>query len=153
MGIRGENAPVLGTDLELMSDTVLPQSARFHATSGQRMLRIPHPLHVELPSLLPEHLGFFESARFCHQGARRKMMLSECFNPSCRRKLDYLRDGRVVRVTHADGDWIRVEHFWLCGSCYTTYDFEFHPDGSISLAPRAKHPSRHEMASPQSLIA
>ena len=25
-------------------------------------------------------------------------MLTECFNPACRKKLDYLRNGRVVRM-------------------------------------------------------
>ena len=27
-------------------------------------------------------------------------MLTECFNPACRKKLDYLRDGRVIRTVH-----------------------------------------------------
>lgn len=63
-----------------------------------------------------------------------RIMISECFNPSCHKKLDYLRAGRVVRVIRAEGSWISVEHFWLCGSCYLAYDFHFEPDGTVSLA-------------------
>lgn len=65
-------------------------------------------------------------------------MLTKCFNPSCEKKLSYLRDGRVIRVTHSKGDWVSVEHFWLCGSCYLDFDFHFEADGSISLSPREK---------------
>jgi hypothetical protein len=53
-------------------------------------------------------------------------MISECFNPSCRRELTYLRDGRVVRIIRDDPSGrLRVEHFWLCGSCNLQYDFCF----------------------------
>lgn len=97
--------------------------------------------------------GILPMCRFGQQASSDRIMLSECFNPSCRRKLDYLRDGRVVRVTRENGDWTAVEHFWLCGSCYLIYDFEFHPDGSISLAPKAKHPASEISAPQQSMIA
>ena len=55
-------------------------------------------------------------------------MISECFNPSCRKKLTYLRDGRVVRVIRDEAEGLRVEHFWLCGSCLQRYDFFFGND-------------------------
>ena len=63
-------------------------------------------------------------------------MISECFNPSCRRELTYLRDGRVVRIIRDDpGGAHRVEHFWLCGSCHLQYDFCFTDDKLLSLEP------------------
>jgi hypothetical protein len=60
-------------------------------------------------------------------------MISECFNPSCRRELTYLRDGRVVRIIRDDPGGLRVEHFWLCGSCYLQYDFCFTDDRALSI--------------------
>ena len=65
-------------------------------------------------------------------------MIERCFNPSCKIKLHYLRDGRVVRVIREKGGDISVEHYWLCGPCYEYYDFEFSPDGSVSLGPKAR---------------
>lgn len=64
-------------------------------------------------------------------------MIDRCFNPTCKRKLDYLRDGRVVRVIRGKNEGNSVEHFWLCGPCYRTHDFEFHEDGSVSLKARS----------------
>ncbi len=63
-------------------------------------------------------------------------MISECMNPSCRRELRYLRDGRVVRVVKRDPDKVKVEHFWLCGDCYLNFDFHFSREGAISMARR-----------------
>ena len=63
-------------------------------------------------------------------------MITECFNPSCRTRLHYLRDGRVIRVVHDDLDGFRIEHFWLCGACYHFYDFHFRKDGELSIAPK-----------------
>jgi hypothetical protein len=63
-------------------------------------------------------------------------MLTECFNTACRKKLDYLRNGRVVRMVRTTGTSKSVEHYWLCGSCYGKFDFEFKPDGSVVLCPR-----------------
>jgi hypothetical protein len=60
-------------------------------------------------------------------------MISECFNPSCRKKLTYLRDGRVVRVIRDEAEGLRVEHFWLCGSCLLQYDFFFGNDKVPSI--------------------
>jgi hypothetical protein len=58
-------------------------------------------------------------------------MLTECFNPACHKKLDYLRNGRVVRTSSTSAK--SVEHYWLCGSCYGKVDFEFKPDGTVAL--------------------
>jgi hypothetical protein len=63
-------------------------------------------------------------------------MLSECFNPACHRKLDYLRYGRVVRTVQSSSAGKSVEHYWLCGVCYGTFDFEFKADGSVALCRR-----------------
>jgi hypothetical protein len=65
-------------------------------------------------------------------------MLTECFNPACRKRLDYLRDGRVVRVIRPSSSGLTVEHYWLCGTCYDGVDFEFKPDGSVTLCRRTR---------------
>jgi hypothetical protein len=65
-------------------------------------------------------------------------MVSECFNPSCRRELKYLRDGRVVRIVHDDAGGLRVEHFWLCGSCHLQYDFCLTDDLALSIGPQMR---------------
>ena len=64
-------------------------------------------------------------------------MIDRCFNPSCRRALKYLRDGRIVRVLREKGDHTSVEHYWLCGPCFLTHDFEFLADGSVTLRERS----------------
>lgn len=64
-------------------------------------------------------------------------MVTECYNPSCRTKLLYLRNGRIIRVIHNEPDGLRIEHFWLCGACYLTYDFFFtKEDDHLSITPR-----------------
>jgi hypothetical protein len=60
-------------------------------------------------------------------------MLSECFNPACRKELRYLRSGKVVMALRQGVDRIEAEHFWLCGACYVSYDFRFGEDGNPSL--------------------
>jgi hypothetical protein len=65
-------------------------------------------------------------------------MISECFNPSCRRELKYLRDGRVVSFIHDDPGGLRVEHFWLCGSCHLQYDFCFTDDMALAIGPQMR---------------
>jgi hypothetical protein len=64
-------------------------------------------------------------------------MIDRCFNPACKKRLKYLRDGRVVRVIRGKNEGVSVEHFWLCGPCYHTRDFEFRPDGSVRLKARS----------------
>ena len=64
-------------------------------------------------------------------------MIDRCFNPVCKRKLHYLQDGRVVRVIRGKDDDVSVEHYWLCGPCYATYDFEFSPEGSVTIKAKA----------------
>jgi hypothetical protein len=68
-------------------------------------------------------------------------MLTECFNPACLKKLDYLRNGRVVRTVRTNDTGKSVEHYWLCGSCYGKFDFEFKPDGSVVLCLRRSNVS------------
>lgn len=65
-------------------------------------------------------------------------MLTECFNPACHKKLDYLRNGRVVRMVRTSSTVKSVEHYWLCGSCYGQFDFEFKADGTVALCARRR---------------
>jgi hypothetical protein len=65
-------------------------------------------------------------------------MLTGCFNPECRKKLEYLRSGRVIRTVRTASSQLTVEHFWLCGSCYSMFDFGFGPDGKVALRPRSR---------------
>jgi hypothetical protein len=65
-------------------------------------------------------------------------MLTECFNPACRKELDYLRNGRVIRTIRTATAAMSVEHYWLCGTCYRRFDFEFNSDGTVSLRPRTR---------------
>jgi hypothetical protein len=60
-------------------------------------------------------------------------LIDRCFNPGCRRVLSHLQDGRVVRIMRRKDDDIPVEHYWLCGACYATHDFEFRADGSVTI--------------------
>lgn len=60
-------------------------------------------------------------------------MISECFNPVCRKKLDYLRTGQVVRVVRENGPNVEIEHFWLCGECRRTHDLRLMPNGQVVL--------------------
>lgn len=65
-------------------------------------------------------------------------MLNECFNPACRKRLKYLRDGRVIRTIRVGDSVLIIEHFWLCGSCYGTFDFAVESDGTVALCPRRR---------------
>jgi hypothetical protein len=65
-------------------------------------------------------------------------MVTHCYNSACRKELHYLREGRVVRVLHGEGEDARVEHFWLCGKCSEQFEFVFSPEGSVTLGSRAK---------------
>ena len=70
-------------------------------------------------------------------------MINKCFNPKCEKPLRYLRDGRVVRVIRREGDRSLVQHYWLCGSCYDTYDFVFRSAGEVVIEPRVHaHPDK-----------
>ena len=68
-------------------------------------------------------------------------MIDSCFNPTCRRELHYLRDGRVVRVIRGKEEDLSVEHYWLCGLCYEDHDFVFSEDGAVSI--EAKYRGKH----------
>jgi hypothetical protein len=66
-------------------------------------------------------------------------VISQCFNPSCRRELMYLRDGRVVRIIRDNSAGaLRVEHFWLCGSCHLQYEFWFTDEKVLSIRSRVR---------------
>jgi hypothetical protein len=69
-------------------------------------------------------------------------MINNCFNPACNRELRYLRDGRIVRIDRGSGSGATFVHYWLCGSCYMSYDFSFSADGSVTLSPRPVRPHR-----------
>jgi hypothetical protein len=64
-------------------------------------------------------------------------MLTTCFNPECHKELLYLRTGRVVRVIQTQAGRTRVEHFWLCGDCYLSHDFQLAADGTVRVVPKA----------------
>jgi hypothetical protein len=83
-----------------------------------------------------------QTTRIKLRSYRGSQMISECFNPSCRRELRYLRDGRVVRVIRDD---LRVEHFWLCGSCHLQYDFWFTDGKALSIGPQMRGARRLKM--------
>ena len=67
---------------------------------------------------------------------RHASMVDVCYNPECKKELRYLREGRVVRIIHGDGDEARLEHFWLCGHCSQIYEFVFPSDGPVGLKVR-----------------
>jgi hypothetical protein len=60
-------------------------------------------------------------------------MITECFNPSCRKQLEYLRTGQVVRVVHQNGMKVEIEHFWLCGECCQSFDLRCLDNGTVAL--------------------
>jgi hypothetical protein len=98
-------------------------------------------LHLKIVAQPPLHNSL-------HQGKEnisRCLMVDRCFNPACRRKLRYLRDGRVVRLIRGKSESFSVEHFWLCGPCYHTHDFEFPADGSVGLKARSGDDSGEEL--------
>jgi hypothetical protein len=64
-------------------------------------------------------------------------MISECFNPVCRKKLEYLRAGKVIRVVRESGPNVEIEHFWLCGDCRKSHDLRLLADGSVILSSHA----------------
>ena len=70
-------------------------------------------------------------------------MIDRCFNSACKKRLRYLRNGRVVRVIRNKNGQSRVEHFWLCGSCYTLFDFGFSEDGTAFLTARLSNTFEH----------
>lgn len=67
-------------------------------------------------------------------------MISECFNPVCRKKLEYLRTGKVIQVVRGHGKDVEIEHFWLCGECSKSHDLRTLPNGDVVLASRSARP-------------
>ncbi len=80
-------------------------------------------------------------------------MIDRCFNQDCRRKLHYLRDGRIVRVITGKGEQQVIEHFWLCGPCYEEYNFAFLPTGEVILEHKAKIKQSEEFHFAEVVIA
>jgi hypothetical protein len=68
-------------------------------------------------------------------------MISECFNPACRKKLEYLRSGKVIGVVRQNGPKVEIEHFWLCGDCHKQHDLRLLADGTVVLKPYQVGPS------------
>ena len=60
-------------------------------------------------------------------------MITECYNPVCKKELRYLRDGRVIRVVKVRSTNAKVEHFWLCGDCFQLHDFRLTASGIVRL--------------------
>ncbi len=63
-------------------------------------------------------------------------MISRCANPRCQEELHYLRSGRIIAMDVPVGESRRVEHFWLCGKCCQSLDFDCLQDGHMLLRPR-----------------
>jgi len=75
-------------------------------------------------------------------------MVSECANPKCRKPLIYLNNGRVVRIVHEPDSAIEIEHYRLCGNCFSAYDLCVSAAGIVSCV-RRKSPPAH---SPRSAV-
>ena len=89
-------------------------------------------------------------------------MLAKCANPICGAHFRYLNQGRIFNVpvyeseTRASSGPQRIEHFWLCSTCYVTLTLVVRngkaevqprfPQLTDGLAPRAPE----QMLSPQS---
>lgn len=65
-------------------------------------------------------------------------MITACFNPACGKKLDYLREGRVVRVVRNTRQGVEIEHYWLCGECSRSHTVQLLADGRVDLTPGYK---------------
>jgi hypothetical protein len=98
-------------------------------------LTVP-PLPDSPPSR--QHLLLGMTSKLSWAEIQEPIMLTECFNPACRKKLDYLRNGRVIRTIRSATATMSVEHYWLCGTCYSRFDFEFKLDGSVVVSPRTR---------------
>ena len=59
-------------------------------------------------------------------------MVSHCAKPKCRAEFLYLKPGRLFAVPPRKG--LRVEFFWLCGSCAQTLTLATVP-GSACILP------------------
>ena len=67
-------------------------------------------------------------------------MISQCSNNECRKPLLYLDSGRVIRTIKQVHNAIEIQHFWLCGDCYVTYDFSVSDEGLVSYLRRKTPP-------------
>jgi hypothetical protein len=63
-------------------------------------------------------------------------MIAQCSNDECRKPLLHLDNGRVIRtIKHLDNA-TEIQHFWLCGDCYVSFDFSVTYDGDVSCLRR-----------------
>jgi hypothetical protein len=72
-------------------------------------------------------------------------MVSRCANPDCSANFRYLRDGRLFhlhlkRNGRGQGE-LRLESFWLCGSCAPRLTVVAQADGTIALRDLAHEPT------------
>ncbi len=68
-------------------------------------------------------------------------MVDYCANPKCMKPLHYLREGTVYIFEALDVDFgepngHRLEHYWLCGDCASTYLLERAGNKELRLAPK-----------------
>jgi hypothetical protein len=120
--MRGHVTCFAGSQLSMQRLTT-SQSLHNLYRVQQSLLSTGYPRHSEIVQLDPKILFLFHATDSMDRAAMQLLqnlcsMISECFNPSCHRALKYLRDGRVVRIIRDEPGDIRVEHFWLCGSCH-----------------------------------
>ncbi len=68
-------------------------------------------------------------------------MLAKCANPICGAHFRYLNQGRIFNVpvyesgTQSCAGLQRVEHFWLCSTCYVTLTLVVR-NGKAEVQPR-----------------
>ena len=87
-------------------------------------------------------------------------MLSKCANPSCSKKLIYLREGKIFKMEHTArpqllegagavpaGPSSRFEHFWLCGRCSENLTLVYHRERGVEVVAKPAKPSRRAAAS------
>jgi hypothetical protein len=84
-------------------------------------------------------------------------MVTQCANPNCGKPLHYLREGRIflfeVSAVAEDKRARRLEHFWLCGDCNTTYYVEQNDDSGVTVVPKVQPRRPAPVLSPDEAIA
>jgi hypothetical protein len=72
-------------------------------------------------------------------------MVNQCSNPTCKKPLHYLREGRIYVFDVIDPKSTalpngryphHMEHFWLCGPCSETLFLEQTAEMGIRLLPK-----------------
>ena len=90
----------------------------------------------------PNHrLGQVVHLRDCPAGED-ELMVSKCANPSCLAQFDH-GEGRLFRFPKRaieDGrsaNTHSVQHFWLCGKCFSAYVLEYHDGVGVAMIRRS----------------